>query len=217
MRFLMFSVAVLVVAACERGATHLVVPESPKPNEGMAQTFKACTWGEVKGEGVSVWSYACGAGTGDLRLQWNADANGFDIVGAGAAAPAIRILPRAADAPLDSVLDAVRALSPGPASATCVFQAAAGVDHDGKNRFVFAPTGEAKAAYEAAISGPDVPPEPCGALGVGPTGQVTFELVGHDKVVMINHGSEIQIFDAGTLQFAGSAPGGAHSETKGGH
>ena len=37
---------------------------APQPGETMAQTFRGCTWGEVTGGGLSVWSYACPAGAG---------------------------------------------------------------------------------------------------------------------------------------------------------
>jgi hypothetical protein len=81
-----------------------------------------------------------------------------------------------------------------------VFAPASGVDHAGKPRFVLAPAGAAKAAYEAAIAGPDVPEPPCGALARRAHAERTFEIVAPDKVAFVEWGSEIQIFDASTLK-----------------
>lgn len=204
MRVIICATAALLVSACGRGDTHLIKPEAPKPNAGMAETFSTCAWGEVTAAGLSVWSYACGKDRGDVRLVGDESLPGFMIESAGENGPirtqAIQIFPREKDAAIDTILPAIRALSPGPATDTCEFAPAQGHEDSGKARFVFAPTGAAKEIWEKALTGAGEPVAPCGPLGEAVWGQLTFELIGHDKVAMIQHGSEVQIFDASTLK-----------------
>lgn len=219
MRVVMCAAAALIVSACGRGDTHLVAPEAPKPNVAMAETFQSCEWGEVTGAGLSIWSFACGPDRGNFRLVADETLPGFVIEQAGEAGPiratAIQVFKREHDAAIESILPAIRALSPGPASETCAFAPAPGRDGSGKARFVFAPTGAAKDAWDKAMAGAgEIPPPPCGPLGEAVTGQLTFELLGHDKVVMIQQGSEIQIFDTTTLKESGD---GAHAAPAGEH
>lgn len=207
MRTILAMAFVAALAACGPGDTRKVDPAAaaaPKPSETMAQTFSGCTWEEVKGATASIWSFACGPEHGNIRLVADDALPGFVIRSGDPAAPgqstAIRFFSKPADAPLDAILPAVRAASPGAASATCAFEPAPGADHEGKPRFVFGPTGAAKAAYDLANQGPDVPEPPCGAMGPAPAGDRTFEVLAPDTVAFIEWGSEIQIFDASTLK-----------------
>lgn len=207
MRTILALAFVAALAACGPGDTKKIDPAAvaaPKPSEAMAQTFSGCTWEEVKGATASIWSYACGEGRGNIRLVADDALPGFVIRSTDPAAPgqstAIRFFSKPADAPLDAILPAVRAASPGTNTATCAFEPAPGVDHQGKPRFVFGPTGAAKAAYDLANQGPDVPEPPCGAMGPAPSGDRTFEVIAPDTVVFVEWGSEIQIFDASTLK-----------------
>jgi hypothetical protein len=175
----------------------------------MRETFTNCTWGEVKGATASIWSYACGADAGNVRLAADDALPGFVIESTDPAAPgrrtAIQIFAKPQDAPIEAVLDAVRAASPGPQTATCGFMPAPGVDHEGKPRFIFSPVGEARAAYERAITGDTIPEPPCGAMGPSEAGDRLFEVIAPDKVAYIDFGSEIQIFDASTLKVIDAA------------
>lgn len=207
MRAMLAMVAAMALAACGPGDTRKIDPAAtaaPKPSEAMAQTFSGCTWEEVKGATASVWSYACGEGHGSIGLAADDALPGFVIRSTDPAAPgqstAIRFFSKPADAPIDAILPAVRAASPGSATATCAFEPATGVDHAGKQRFVFAPTGPAKAAYDLANRGPDAPEPPCGVMGPAPSGDRTFEVIAPDTVAFIEWGSEIQNFDASTLK-----------------
>jgi hypothetical protein len=198
------------LAGCGPGDTRKVeatAVTAVAPPEGMRETFAKCTWGEVKGAAASIWSYACGADAGNVRLVADDALPGFVIESTDAAAPgrrtAIRFFPKAADAPVESILDAVRAASPGPQTATCGFMPAQGVDHQGHPRFVFSPLGEARAAYDRATAGDNIPEPPCGAMGPSEAGDRVFEVIAPDKVAYIDYGSEIQIFDAKSLKVTG--------------
>lgn len=198
------------LAACSPGATRKgPEPEAARPTEIAQQTFAHCTWGEVKGATLSMWSYTCGPDAGAVRVVADDVLPGFVLESTDPARPehrvVVRLFDKAADAPIDSVLDAVRALSPGLNTPTCAFTPLEGVDHAGKGHVEFAPTGAAKVAYDAAVSGETMPGEPCGPLGVGPVGDRYFAVVPGrpDKVMFVDRGSEIQIFDETTLKVSG--------------
>lgn len=196
----------LTLAACSPAKSPPPAPPNPEPSAAARQTFAACAWGEVKGATVSMWSYACGPEAGGIRLVADDALPGFALE--SAATPdspdvvVVRLFDKPADAPIESVLEAVRALSPGLNTPTCAFEPATGVDHEGKGHFVLAPTGIVKAAYEKANSGDTMPEAPCGPLGISPVGDRYFTVVpGHaDKVMYVDRGSEIQIFDETTLR-----------------
>ncbi|WP_396593942.1 hypothetical protein [Brevundimonas sp. R86498] len=114
------------------------------------------------------------------------------------------IFKKAADAPIDSLVEAVRAKSPGPHSATCTLQPVT-VEGAAPGSYGFEPTGAARAAWDAFASGDGeaAPVEPpCGAMGPQMAGDRSFRVVEGDPttVVFIEHGSEIQIFDPATLR-----------------
>lgn len=194
------------LAACSPGDTRKVAPEpaavAPTPSDSAIQTFAGCTWGEVKGAAWSMWSFACGPQFGDIRLVADDALPGFVIEGATPAERrvVVQIFDKPADAGLDAILPTVRALSPGLGTSTCVFEPLTDAGKEGL--FAFAPTGVLKQQYDAENFSDTVPAMPCGPLGVGPAGERVFKVVdGHPgKVAYIDYGSEIQIFDAGTLK-----------------
>lgn len=207
MRVVMGMTVAVLLCACGPGDTRKIDPAAataPVAPAGMQQTFASCTWGEVKSATASIWAYACGPAFGNVRLEADDALPGFVIASGDAAAPAksvaIRFFDKPADAPIEAILPAVRAASPGPQTATCVFAPAAGVDHEGKPHVSFQPAGEAKAAYDLALQGDEIPDPPCGALGVSAAGDRIFTVVSPEKVAFIEFGSEIQIFDATTLK-----------------
>lgn len=203
-----------LLAACGPGDTRkFELTTSPEPGAELQRTFSGCAWGEAKGaHGLSIWSFACGPQFGNVRLVADDALPGFVLEATGPEGmdrrPAIRIFPKPAVEPIDAILPAVRAASTGPATATCVFEPAPGVDHVGGGDFVLAPTGDAKAAYDAAISSDQMPEPPCGALGVSGVGDRVFRVLAGDSesVAWIDFGSEIQIFDATTLKRGQAAP-----------
>jgi hypothetical protein len=198
--------AAALLAGCSPGDTRKiesVETHAAEPTQAMRETFASCTWGEVKGAVASVWAYACGPGYGDVRLAPDDALPGFVIESTDAAAPArsvaIRFFDKPADAPLESILPAVRAASPGAGTAACVL-AARNAEDGAPASYVFTPEGAAKAAYDAALAGDEVPEPPCGDLGVSHVGDRSFRVLSPDKVAFIEFGSEIQIFDASTLK-----------------
>ncbi len=207
------SVALIGLAACQQAEDKAATPvaaarTTPQPSEVMQQTFNQCTWGEVTGGGLSMWSYACPAGAGDFRLVYDDSLPGFAFEatyeGETSRRPAVVIFKKAAEAPLVSIQDAVRARSPGPHSNECVLSIVSSPEGDIAG---FEPTGEAKARWDAASSGEGVEPvePPCGDMGPQMSGDRGFRVVADDPttVVFIEYGSEIQPFDPSTIRKAG--------------
>ena len=176
-----------------------------RPSEAMQQTFAGCEWGRVDGASLSIWSYACGPEHGEARLVADESLPGFAVESGGSREPVIIAFAKASEAPIHVVLEAVRALSPGPHTASCVLTPAPQFDRGTAGAvYTFAPTGETKAEWDAFASGADdaAPMEPpCGELGEQMTGDRYFQVLAGDPsvVVWVNAGSEIQIFDPGSL------------------
>jgi hypothetical protein len=208
-------ISALTLGACEAPAEPDDAPAQavaePRPSEMLQQTFASCTWGKVEGSGLAVWSFDCSAGPGGARLVADDSLPGFAIEntfeGETSRAPAIVIFKKAAEAPIESILDAVRARSPGPNTATCTLQP---VTFEGAvpGSFSLEPTGDLAARWDAFASGEaDAEPvePPCGPMGPQMAGDRSFRVLEGDPttVVLIEYGSEIQIFDPSTLRPAG--------------
>jgi hypothetical protein len=186
-------------------AAHPVAAEEPDLT-AWAETFAGCKLGEVKGATLAIKSYACGAEQGNVHLEADDTLPGFVEVLDSSDGPMrivkIRTFKKAAEAPIESVLAAVQAASPGPHTDTCAFAPAPGDDDGGSKRVVLAPTGDAKVAWDAAEQkGEPIDPQ-CGALGVQFEGDLYFRVLADDPttVVFVDAGSEIQIFIPSTLK-----------------
>jgi len=200
MRRLLALLVILPLAACARPAPE--AKSEPQPTATAEQTFTGCTWGEVRSDALSVWSFDCPA----EHTHLVADGEGFALVsGDGVTAdrrPVVRVFHKAADAPVDAVLADIRAASPGPATAACALAPVTGFDAwKGAKLYELEPTGAARASYDAA-NDKEPQPEPCGALGIGPVGDRYFAVPADDpsRVVWVDMGSEIQVFDPNTLK-----------------
>ncbi len=171
-----------------------------------ADTFAACKLQEVKGATLSIKSYACGAEQGNVHLEADDTLPGFvealDSSDGPMRLTKIRAFKKAADAPIEAVLAAVQAASPGPHTDTCAFAPAPGDDDGGGKRVVLAPSGDVKAAWDAAEQKGEPIDPPCGPLGVQFEGDLYFRVLPDDPttVVFIDAGSEIQIFIPSTLK-----------------
>ena len=198
----MIAVAVLAMA-CSPPASQAPTAEVG-PSEAMRATFPDCVWGEQKAAGVSINAFACPK----HKLAPDETLPGFQMEitdgdGAVGRYPAIQVFTKAADAPVDAVVDAVRAASPGPFTAACALTPNPN-DPTGKS-FQFMPTGAGKAAHDAFVAGAaEGEPTPCGPMGPSEAGERIFLQVegAPDKVAYVNLGSEIQIFDVATLRAA---------------
>jgi hypothetical protein len=205
------AVAAILLAACSKAAPVAEAPAStepapapaektvPVPRESTEEMYGAtCTWGEVTSFGMSIWSYTCPT----VRLIADEALPGFQREttaedGSIMLSPVIQFYPKAADAPIGAVIDAVRAASPG--SESCDIEA--GVNGD----FVLMPTGAAMDAYSKFLEGKaDGPDMPCGPLGPSEAGGRTFRIPADrpDLVVMIDWGTEPPVFDPDTLAAA---------------
>jgi hypothetical protein len=188
-----------LLAACAPPAPATVSAEAPTPSERHVEAFPDCEWGEVRAAGMSIWSYACA----NDRLVGDEALPGFqrevrDASGQVTRAPAIRFFAKPAEAPIEAVLAAVRAASPG--AEACIIEPGSHGD------YVLMPTGEAFEAHQRFIRGEaDGPSMPCGPLGPLEAGGHTFRLVesAPDKVVMIDWGTSVPIFDPDTLRVSG--------------
>ncbi|MBP6546724.1 MAG: hypothetical protein KA220_08410 [Phenylobacterium sp.] len=195
-----------LMSACSPQPVAKAPPAAEAPVSALrsAPEFAACTWQEVKGARLAMQAFACGPEQGGGHIEADDSLPGFQLVYAGPPVerrPVVRTFAKPADAPLEAILPAIRAASPGPHTATCAFAPAQGYDAHGKDRFVLEPTGAAKAAWEASEAiEPGEPP--CGPMGVSAAGDRYFKVMpGHpDIVVYADMGSEIQIFDPETLR-----------------
>ena len=196
-----FSVLALILVTAFGTGESAAMSRAPTPPQVMRDTFVGCTWGKVQGATLSVWSYACDAQHGDTRLVADDSLPGFRFPGGKVA---IAAFSKPAGAPIKAILTQVRAASPGPHSDTCALVPIPG-DHGGRQAYDLAPTGAAKAQWDAFETDPNptstVEP-PCGFMGPGMVGDRYFEtLRGHPEIVVfIEAGSELQIFDADTLK-----------------
>jgi hypothetical protein len=206
MRAVALALALATGACGQNPAKTAVDAVAPQPSPAARATFAHCAWGEVRGQTISMWSFTCPAGAGSVRLVADDVLPGFLTESTDPARPGrtvvVRLFDKAPDAPIEAVLEVVRALSPGMNTPTCVLAPAEGVDHVGKDHYVLAPTGAAKTEYEKQVVSDTVPTPPCGSLGVSADGDRFFMVAPGrpDKVMFVDRGSEIQIFDETTLR-----------------
>ncbi|EGF89557.1 hypothetical protein ABI_39740 [Asticcacaulis biprosthecium C19] len=200
--------AILILAALA-GCSAPPKTEAPKPSQAAADTFTGCEWQEVKGKTLSIWSYACGPTFGGVRLIADDNLPGFSLKmdsesGSTVIQPVIRVFTKPADAPIESILPQIRAASPGKDTATCSFEEITmpPLYKDEDAVYQLAPMGEAKARWDKNVGTGEDPTPPCGDLGVAFSSNQLFEIMKDDptKVVYINYGSEIQVFDTTTLK-----------------
>ena len=191
---------VLAVVAPVIALSGCAPAKDPVPSKTAQETFKDCTWGKVQGKGLSIWSYACDS----QKLVADDSLPGFVIESPGdqglSRRTVIRAFPKAADAPFDSVLPAIRAASPGPMTARCELVVVPPADDLTGRLYELEPVGADKAAFDKANAVEPGEP-PCGDMGISAVGDRFFKELADDptKVVLIDMGSEIQIFDPGTL------------------
>lgn len=205
MRGLVGVAAVAAMGACSPKAVEEAPVEAvePQPDPAYAANFPDCTWGEVQSAGISVWGFDCA----QSRLVADPALPGISLEyqtpEGSAKAPLIVIFPKAETDPLDAVLPAVRAASPGSATATCAFEEVPEM----VSFYQFMPTGEARKAYDALISSSGTEPEdadymPCGDWGPSESGMRVFTVVtgAGDKVAGVRLPSDLASFDVRTLR-----------------
>jgi hypothetical protein len=185
----------------------LAYAKNPVPPAGAQETFAGCTWREIKGASLSIWSFACGKTQDGAHLIADNKLPGFRLASTEPDTRiAIEAFAKPADAPIAAILPAIRAASPGVNTATCTLvpydDAETKTFSHGAKQFMFEPTGAAKTAWDKAEKegGPADPP--CGALGIYFDRSPLFWVLPGDKttVVAVDMGSEIQIFDPSTLK-----------------
>ena len=200
-------VAIMGLSACNQSEDKAAAPAAapaapPQPSQSMVETFGAnCTWGEVQGSGVSVWSYSCPQ-YGNSHMVYDASLPGFAFEatqdGETARRPTILVFKKAADAPLESILTEARAKSPGPHTAQCTLQRPT---YDGVQEGIYhlMPPQPIKAQWDAQMTGDftgDPIDAPCGELGEHMSGDHVFYVLKDDPttVLWVDFGSEIQPF-----------------------
>lgn len=203
------SVLALPLAGCNpsqpaaQAETAAPAAADPAPPEAAQAAFAGCQWGKVTGSGLSVWSYACGPAMSGQSLVPDEEVGGFALISDGLEpSVVIRSFAKPVDAAIDAALPAIRAASPGPHTATCVLTP---MTVEGRDPvYLLSPTGAAKTQWDGVEAGKittgDTTP-PCGDLGVGFVGDRYFQVLkaAPTKVVYVDAGSEIQIFDPSTL------------------
>lgn len=114
--------------------------------------------------------------------------------GAVTRVPVIQFFAKPADAPIGSVIDAVRAASPG--------SAAGEIEPGSHDDNVLMPTGRAAMAYSRFLGGEASEPSmPCGPLGPSEGGGRIFRVLPDvpEKVIMIDWGTEPPVYDPDTM------------------
>lgn len=205
-------VAALAVAACMPSASQKArVAEKPvTPRAEMAKAFEPCTWGEVSGAGLVLYSYACGPERSSKRLVVDESLPGFavestDQGGHPTRETVIQMFFRSADDPVDAIATSIGAVSPALEGDSCALVPAGALNprpEDGRLRYIWAPTGEMKTRWEASKEEGQAMPPPCGPLGVQHSGAITFEILEDDptKVIAVTWNKEAQIFDPSTIR-----------------
>lgn len=179
-----------------------------EPTAEMIAAFPNCTWEEVRAAGLEIRSFACP----NARLVGDEALPGFQLVttepnGVETRTIVVRVFAKPADAPIDAVLEVVRAASPGWATATCVFAPAdeTNVGAQAVESYQLMPTGAAFAAWEAYLNleNPGAA-RPCGPMGpTEPPSSRTFEILdgAPDKVVFVDRGMQSgQVYYPETLR-----------------
>lgn len=173
-----------------------------------SETFVGCTKQVAQGAGLAISSYVCGKDQGNVHLEADPALPGFVEVQDTEDGPVrqmkIRTFKKDPQSPIDAVLDAVRAASPGPATPSCTFERAPQSEDSSAERYYLAPTGAARTAWDRAMDSDPEGDPPCGPLGVQFVGDLYFVVLPGDpgRVAFIDSGSEIQIFDPSTLRAA---------------
>jgi hypothetical protein len=173
---------------------------APTPPAALAETFKECTWGEVKGATASLWAFSCP----EDKVAFNAALPGFErqITGATPSTyPIVRLFTKAADAPLDAALPAIRAASRG--AETCVLEPIPEM----AGQFQLMPAGPARKRYADLVAGTlknptDADYLPCGPLGPSEAGmRIISAVAGSSTLVAVSEtGSDVPLYDLSTLK-----------------
>ena len=185
-------------------ATVVAILAAAAPPLRNAPEFKDCRWGVVRAGALSLQAFACPASRGGEHLTGDATLPGFWLEGMNDGKVyrrlVLRTFAKAPAAPLAAILSDVRAASPGPRVASCSLYHEPKETPEGSaaKRYVLRLPAAAQRAWD---DGATADQDACGPLGVGMVGDRYFEVMrGHrDKVVFVDAGSEIQIFDPQTL------------------
>lgn len=171
----------------------------PQPPEALASSFPGCTWGEVKGGGASIYAFTCP----DKKIVFDAALPGFkrEMTGEMAGSyPVVWLFTKAADAPIEAALPAIKAASKG--AEKCALEPI----KDGQaGDFQLMPTGAARKAYDAFIAGKaDGPSMPCGDFGPSEGGmRIISVLPGAPTLVAVAEtGTDVPMYDLSTLKGA---------------
>lgn len=193
----------LTLASCgDSGRTKS--QEAPPPPFAQ-DTFGKCAWEQVRSAQLSIWSYKCGPDAGHVRLVADETLPGFVVQHSRpdeeARVPVIRVFKKAVGAPIEAVLDQVRAASPGPHTATCTLTKH--TSPEAGDKYQFKPDAAAAAEWDKyQDDGVGEVQPPCGALGPQFVGDNFFQILPDDPstVVFVEMGSEIPIYDVKTLK-----------------
>ena len=143
-----YLLAVSAVLLSISGEAYAQGTKAPQPGRGMIETFPDCKWGEIKGSGISLYSFACP----NHKLVADATLPGFVIEGSHEGEtyrkPTIRVFVKKANAPLNSIMPQVRKASEIAKTDTCAIIPMLGR----KGLHTLIPTGKTKIAYKAFLA-----------------------------------------------------------------
>ena len=200
--------------AVSTGASGSATDVVPVIDAAIAEVFPGCKLVKVSSAGAAIWAFNCPETENSEHLIADASLPGIALLrqdgdGKKTPMPVIILFTKAKDAPVSTIADQVRKISPEIAGATCALtpldsEVASSLFPSASQRYSWTPTGKAKQEWDARDStlteGDFV--SPCGIYGPQEMGIVTFEALNGDstKVAMISWGNELQIFLPQTLR-----------------
>lgn len=185
-------------AATENGEKASAAPGAPVPPAALKETHVGCQWGEIRAAGTSMWRFTC-AGS-DIVADESLPGYQRKVVlenGTEIRSVVVQLFRKKPGEPVNAILPALRAASPGDATASCVLEAS------GDGLWTFVPAGEGKQLYEKFLNGTaEGPSTPCGTWGPSEAGtRGIIAVPGSDELVAaVDFGTDPPLHDYRTLK-----------------
>jgi hypothetical protein len=177
----------------------------PTPPASLAEAMPGCTWGELRGAGVSMWRFTCFYDNkpyeADAALPGIVEVLTGPETKAVQRFPVMQLFEISAGADMASILPTVRAASPAPGNVECAFAPS----ETSSGQFELQATGALAERYRLVLNGTaDERTLPCGMLGPSEGGQrLFFPLPGSaTKIAVVFMPSDLAVFDPDTIRAA---------------
>lgn len=192
----------IAVCACVwlAGLTLTAVAQPPMP--AGSSVPGQCEWQWMTGAGIGIWAERCDLATGVWTPRFDETLPGFVLTIDDVPQDTIlQAFEKAAEAPVDAILPALRERGYIPDDGDCVFEAAAIRPAPRTIAFYeIKPTGARLAAFEATPAD-EVPEPPCGDYGWSTHGVRYFmtDTRFPERVIYVNTGQDGTMFDDSSI------------------